>query len=238
MNFTTNTMKPRIATKDIVAYIVIDGSYKSGRRILGDKKNFKFNKRIQKEGDVEMWHIYTHIYPKRKTEINGVPIKIEDINFKGYGIGDGVYHLYYQWNPYGSSWGNMHWGHAVSRDLINWEQHSMVMEPDEYGTVFSGSAYKDINNAAAFGRDALLYFYTAAGGTNKWSVDRGAGHTQRLAVSFDGGEHLEKKGLLIDHIKGGNRDPKVFYHDDYIGPRVRDYLQRGCGNVLIFSACQ
>lgn len=94
MNFTTNTLKPRIATKDIVAYIVIDGSYKSGRRIIGDKKDFKFNKRILKEGDVEMWHIYTHIYPKRKTEINGVPIKIEDIKFKGYGIGDGVYHLY------------------------------------------------------------------------------------------------------------------------------------------------
>ena len=94
MNFTTNTLKPRIATNDIVAYIVVDGSYKSGRRIIGDKQNFKFNKRIRKEGDVEMWHIYSHTYSKRKIETNGVPVRIEDIKFKGYNIGEGVYRLY------------------------------------------------------------------------------------------------------------------------------------------------
>lgn len=94
MNFTTNTLKPRIATRDIVAYIVVDGSYKSGRRIIGEKKDFKFNKRMRKEGDVEMWHIYIHDYPKRRIETNGLPIRIEDIKFKGYGIGDGLYRLY------------------------------------------------------------------------------------------------------------------------------------------------
>jgi sucrose-6-phosphate hydrolase SacC (GH32 family) len=127
---------------------------------------------------------------------------------------DGIWHLYFQWNPYGTEWGNMHWGHAVSRDLITWEHKGIVMEPDEFGTVFSGCGYPDHDNAAGFGKDTLLFFYTASGGCNQWSVDAGNRHTQHLAVSEDGGETLLKKGLILDHIKGGNRDPKVFYHSD------------------------
>ena len=125
---------------------------------------------------------------------------------------DGFYHLYHQWNPYGTEWGNMHWGHAVSRDLITWERKPMAMAPDEYGTMYSGCAWPDKENAAGFGKNALLFFYTASGGCNQWSIDRGHQHTQHLAVSLDGGETLMKKGMLIGHIKGGNRDPKVFYH--------------------------
>jgi len=125
---------------------------------------------------------------------------------------DGIWHLYHQWNPYGTEWGNMHWGHAVSRDLITWEHKGVVMEPDEFGTVYSGCGWQDHENAAGFGKDSLLYFYTAAGGCNQWSADGGNQHTQRLAVSMDHGETLRKNGLILDHIKGGNRDPKVFYH--------------------------
>ncbi len=127
---------------------------------------------------------------------------------------DGTYHLYHQWNPYGTEWGNMHWGHAVSRDLITWEARPVAMEPDESGTMFSGCGWPDKENAAGFGKDALLFFYTAAGGTNQWSAEKGNKHTQRLAVSTDGGETLQKKSLLLDHIKGGNRDPKVFWHKE------------------------
>ncbi len=128
---------------------------------------------------------------------------------------DGVYHLYYQWNPYGVIWGNMHWGHAVSKDLIKWEHRPVVMEPDQYGTIYSGCGFQDKENAAGFGKDTLLFFYTAAGGSNEWSIDAGNQHTQRLAISTDGGETLQRiEGTMIPHIKGGNRDPKVFYHKE------------------------
>ncbi|MCR5227027.1 MAG: glycoside hydrolase family 32 protein [Eubacterium sp.] len=126
---------------------------------------------------------------------------------------DGVYHMYYQWNPYGIDWGNMHWGHAVSRDLINWEHRPLAMEPDEYGTIYSGCAICDKENAAGFGKDALLYFYTASGGRNNWSKEMARQHVQRLAVSTDGGETLEKKCTVLEHKAGENRDPLVFYHE-------------------------
>lgn len=128
---------------------------------------------------------------------------------------DGVYHLYYQWNPYGVIWGNMHWGHAVSKDLIKWEHRPMVMEPDQYGTIYSGCGWQDKNNTAGFGENTLLFFYTASGGCNQWSVDAGNHHTQRLAISTDGGETLQRiSGTILPHIAGGNRDPKIFYHKE------------------------
>ena len=127
---------------------------------------------------------------------------------------DGVYHMFYQWNPYGVIWGNMHWGHAVSRDLITWENKPAALSPDEYGTMFSGCGFQDKENAAGYGKDALLFFYTSAGGTNKWSADAGNKHVQRLAVSVDNCRTLEKKGTVLEHIVGGNRDPKVFFHKE------------------------
>ena len=127
---------------------------------------------------------------------------------------DGLYHLYYQWNPYGTVWGNMHWGHAVSRDLMSWEERPTALYPDEYGTMYYGCGFVDPKSESP-----LMFYYTAAGGSNKWSVDAGNKHTQWLAVSRDGGDTLEKKQEILGHIKGENRDPKVFYHkesDSYI----------------------
>ena len=159
---------------------------------------------------------------------------------------DGIWHLYHQWNPYGTEWGNMHWGHAVSRDLITWEHKGAAMEPDEFGTVFSGCGWQDLENTAGFGKGALLFFYTAAGGCNQWSVDAGNQFAQHMAVSADGGETLLKKGPVLDHIKGGNRDPKVFYHPDskaYIMVLFLDDDEcvsrpRGCVSVRICSSCR
>lgn len=132
----------------------------------------------------------------------------------GLVFANGVYHLYYQWNPYGVTWGNIHWGHAVSKDLIKWEHKPMVMEPDQYGTIYSGCGLLDKDNTAGFGENTLLFFYTAAGGCNQWSIDAGNQHTQRLAISTDGGETLRKiDRTILPHIAGGNRDPKIFYHE-------------------------
>lgn len=124
---------------------------------------------------------------------------------------NGVYHLYYQWNPYGVGWGNMHWGHAVSKDMIRWEHCPVVLKPDETGTAYSGCAIQDKNNLAGFGKDALLYYYTAAGGRNEWSRSRGNLFTQRLAYSLDNGQTLKVSDKFkIEHIVNENRDPKVF----------------------------
>lgn len=132
----------------------------------------------------------------------------------GLVFADGVWHLYHQWNPFGTEWGNMHWGHAVSRDLITWKHHGLALEPDVFGTVFSGCCWQDCRNDAGFGKNALLFFYTAAGGCSHWSANAGNPFAQRLAVSVDNGKTLQKKKTILTHIKGENRDPKVFYHQE------------------------
>lgn len=122
--------------------------------------------------------------------------------------------LYYQFNPFQVAWGPMHWGHAVSRDLLHWETRDIALFPDEQGTMFSGCAWRDGQGLAGRGKDALLFFYTCAGGTEApWSRD--GTHTQRLAWSTDGGETLRKEeGVLLPALTGENRDPKVFFHEE------------------------
>ena len=128
---------------------------------------------------------------------------------------DGVYHLYYQWNPYGVAWGNMHWGHVQSTDLIHWEHKPAALAPNELGTMYSGCGIADEDNLAGYGKDALLFYYTAAGGRNQWSRDAGNLFTQRLAYSVDGGDTLiPSDKFFMRHIVNENRDPKVFYHEE------------------------
>ena len=119
---------------------------------------------------------------------------------------DGVYHLSFQWNPYGSMWGNMTWGHSTSRDLIHWEAQSPVIWSDGLGSVFSGSAVVDKDNTAGFGAGAVVAFYTSAG----------ASQMQSIAYSTDGGKTFTKYAgnpVLTLNVPDF-RDPKVFWNED------------------------
>lgn len=122
---------------------------------------------------------------------------------------DGVYHLYFQHNPYGSTWGNMHWGHSTSTDLVHWEYEGDALLPDAWGTVFSGSAVVDKDNTAGFGRDAIVAFYTSAKST-PW----GDAQMQSIAYSTDGGKTFTKYAgnPVLTSTERDFRDPKVFWY--------------------------
>ena len=94
---------------------------------------------------------------------------------------DGEWHLYFQYNPYGSLWENLSWGHSTSTDLIHWTQQPTPIFGDGLGHIFSGSAVVDKNNTAGYGKDAVVAFYTTAGPSQ----------TQSMAYSNDGGEGEE-----------------------------------------------
>ncbi|MDE6338752.1 MAG: GH32 C-terminal domain-containing protein [Muribaculaceae bacterium] len=118
---------------------------------------------------------------------------------------DGVWHLYYQWNPYGSKWQNMTWGHSTSKDLVNWEHHPAAILPNGLGTVFSGSAAIDTENSAGFGENAVVAMYTSAGDSQ----------TQSLAVSHDNGETFEiYPGNPVIALDSEARDPNFFWNSE------------------------
>ncbi len=127
----------------------------------------------------------------------------------------GEYHLFFQHNPYGWNWGNMHWGHAVSRDLVHWRELGEALYPDEMGTMFSGSAVVDEKNTAGLQRGSektLVAFYTAAGGDSPLS--KGKPFTQCMAYSNDRGRTWTKyeRNPVLPHVIGSNRDPKVLWY--------------------------
>jgi fructan beta-fructosidase len=125
---------------------------------------------------------------------------------------DGEYHYCYQHNPYGWAWDNMHWGNAVSTDLVHWTELPEALYPDNLGTEFSGSAIVDWNNSAGFGTNALVAFYCSAGGENRMSI--GLPSTQCLAYSLDLGRTWSKytNNPIVPNIATGNRDPKVVWY--------------------------
>jgi sucrose-6-phosphate hydrolase SacC (GH32 family) len=127
----------------------------------------------------------------------------------------GEYHLFFQHNPFDINWGNMTWGHAVSKDLVHWEELKPALEPDEHGTCFSGSAVVDWNNTAGFQSDdekTLVALYT---GAPVPEVPGGPKFTQCLAYSNDRGRTWKKydQNPVLPNIVGGNRDPKVIWHE-------------------------
>lgn len=122
---------------------------------------------------------------------------------------DGVYHLFFQYNPYGSVWGNMHWGHSTSSDLIHWNFEGVSIVPDAWGAIFSGSCVVDHNNTAGFGKDAVIAFYTSAKSTPWGDVQ-----SESMAYSLDNGKTFVKYAgnPIITSLEKDFRDPKVFWY--------------------------
>ena len=122
---------------------------------------------------------------------------------------DGEYHLFYQHNPDALVWGPMHWGHAVSRDLIHWENLPIALAPDALGAIFSGSAVIDQSNSAGFGAGAMVAIFTHASDKSQ---------AQSLAYSTDRGRTWRKYAgnpVLAPPLGQRDfRDPKVSWYGD------------------------
>lgn len=118
---------------------------------------------------------------------------------------DGVWHLYYQYNPYCSLWQNMTWGHSTSKDLIHWQHEPIAIRANALGTIFSGSAVVDHNNTAGFGKDAVVAMYTSA---------ELMGQSQSLAYSTDNGQTFTNYpgNPIITADIPDFRDPNFFWH--------------------------
>jgi len=132
---------------------------------------------------------------------------------------DGVYHLFYQYYPHATVWGPMHWGHAISKDMVHWEHKPMALKPDEKGLIFSGSAVVDVHNTSGFGTDgktplvAIFTYHHMQGEKNGGTTFQ----TQGIAYSLDNGNTWTK--YAGNPVLGNSgirdlRDPKVFWHEE------------------------
>lgn len=122
---------------------------------------------------------------------------------------DGVYHLCFQYNPYGSMWANMTWGHSTSTDLTHWTYEGTAIVPDAWGAIFSGSCVVDKDNTAGFGKGAVVAFYTSAKSTPWGDVQ-----SQSMAYSLDNGKTFIKyeHNPILTSTERDFRDPKVFWY--------------------------
>lgn len=147
----------------------------------------------------------------------------------------GEYHLFYQFNPYESVWGPMHWGHAKSKDLVNWEQLPVALAPDkdyDKDGCFSGSAIvKD---------DVLWLMYTG----HIVNEDGTVSQVQNMAFSTDG-IHFEKieqnpvataEGLPEEVIANDFRDPKIFEKDGHYYSVVATKHKDNVGCIVLLSS--
>lgn len=130
---------------------------------------------------------------------------MNDPNGMFYDAKTGLWHMYFQYNPYGSMWQNMTWGHSESKDLLHWTYKGLAIVPNDLGTIFSGSCVIDHNNTAGFGEDAVIALYTSAGEYQ----------SQSLAYSLDGGNTFipyERNPILVANLPDF-RDPNMFWNE-------------------------
>jgi sucrose-6-phosphate hydrolase SacC (GH32 family) len=192
-------------TPDYFARVSVEMFKNQKLTLKGDVKEAFLNQ-IKNDG-------YIEDEPQRRPALHFTATRgwINDPN--GLVYSKGVYHLYFQYNPFDTKWNNMCWGHAVSKDLLHWKQEDTVLFPDKDGMMFSGSGLVNERGMLGLPKDALLFFYTVSGGNTSWSS--GKAFTQKIAYSLDDGKTLikTKKGMLAT-ICQENRDPKVFWHEE------------------------
>ena len=174
--------------------LLLDITFRGDRRTRGAVKDFVCWKEITVSNDFdttnrERFRPLYHHSPRYgwMNDPNGMFYK------------DGVYHLYYQWNPYGSQWENMTWGHSTSTDLIHWQPQPVAIERDALGAIFSGSCIVDEAN------NRVVAFYTSDG----------QNQTQSIAISKDNGMHFEKyaNNPVLTSDEPDFRDPKAFWNE-------------------------
>ena len=207
-NQTTNRPNVRLAVDNVDYYVpleikdgqLLDIIFHGDRRTKGAVKDFacwkemKFSNTFDTENREKFRPAYHHT-PRYgwMNDPNGMFYK------------DGEWHLFYQYNPYGSLWENMTWGHSVSKDLIHWEALPNAIEPDAIGTIFSGSCVVDKNNTAGFGKNTIIAYYTSAA----------EAQTQSMAYSTDGGrtfKKYEKNPVIVSNVPDF-RDPNIFWYE-------------------------
>ena len=181
--------------------ILIDITFPGNRRTTGSMKDFVAWKELKTSDsfDVTNREKYRPVYHHTPqwgwmNDPNGLFYK------------DGVWHLYFQYNPYGSQWENMTWGHSTSKDLVHWVHQGNAISPDALGTIFSGSAIVDKINTSGLGKGTVVAMYTSAGKSQ----------TQSLAYSTDDGKTFTKyaNNPVITAEVPDFRDPHMFWNED------------------------
>lgn len=212
-NLLTQTFNIRLAVDNIDYYVPFDLSQYDGKNVILDIHS---NGNNRNEGALKEFTCWKAIkYSDSFDTANREKFRPVYHHTPAYGwmndpngmfYKDGEWHLYYQYNPYGSQWENMHWRHSASKDLMNWEDRGIAIVPDGLGTIFSGSCVVDHNNTAGFGRGAIIAFYTSAG----------ENQTQSMAYSTDNGKTFTKYNgnPVVTSNVPDFRDPKVFWHKE------------------------
>ncbi|MDE6757558.1 MAG: DUF4980 domain-containing protein [Muribaculaceae bacterium] len=204
------TVRIRLARNRVDYYVPFDISAYKDSKIIFDVVTTQGRASVREASDDACWKnirlsdtFDTSNVEKYRPAFHHTPLYgwMNDPN--GMFYKDGVWHLYYQYNPYGSKWQNMSWGHSTSTDFVNWEHHPVAIEPNSLGQVFSGSCVVDSDNTAGFGKDAVVALYTSAG----------INQMQSLAYSTDNGETFTiYPGNPIITLESEARDPNMFWN--------------------------
>lgn len=151
---------------------------------------------------------------------------------------EGVYHLFFQTNPHGNTWGNLSWGHATSTDLVSWEEQDIAIPFTSDEMAFSGSAVVDARNTAGFagpGQTALVAIYTSARPPREGTP---ASQAQALAVSLDDGTTWTRYSgnPVLDIGSDEFRDPKVIWYGGEDGHWVMVAVEAVARRVVFYAS--